>query len=36
MDHCYGSASFFNGLATFPRIGGTRFAGYAAKCEAQD
>jgi hypothetical protein len=27
---------FYNGLATFPRIGGTRFADYAAKCEAQD
>jgi hypothetical protein len=31
-----GGLGFFNGLTTFPRIGGTRFADYAAKCEAQD
>jgi hypothetical protein len=36
MDQGRGSAGFFSGLATFPRIGGTRFADNAAKCEAQD
>jgi hypothetical protein len=30
------TGEFFNGLATFLRIGGTRFAGYAAKCEVKD